>query len=69
MSFNLQHLENEIIDQYLYDENKSRPWIIGFRGGKDSTMLLQVVWNTQIGSSPLGSGYPLQTFCSELKFH
>ncbi len=45
MSLNIQHLENEIIDQYLYDEHPSRPWIIGFSGGKDSTMLLQVVWN------------------------
>lgn len=43
MFFDLRHLENEIIDQYLYDEN-DRPWIIGFSGGKDSTMLLQVVW-------------------------
>lgn len=45
MSLNIQHIENEIIDQYLYDKNDSRPWIIGFSGGKDSTMLLQVVWN------------------------
>jgi DNA sulfur modification protein DndC len=45
MSLNIQHLENEIIDQYLYDEHPTRPWIIGFSGGKDSTMLLQVVWN------------------------
>lgn len=45
MSINIQHLENEIIDQYLYDENTTRPWIIGFSGGKDSTMLLQTVWN------------------------
>lgn len=45
MAINIQHLENEIIDQYLYDENPNRPWIIGFSGGKDSTMLLQVVWN------------------------
>ncbi len=45
MSLNVQHLENEIIDQYLYDEHPSRPWIIGFSGGKDSTMLLQIVWN------------------------
>lgn len=44
MLFDLQFLENEIIDQYLYDENP-RPWIIGFSGGKDSTMLLKVVWN------------------------
>jgi DNA sulfur modification protein DndC len=45
MSLNIKHLENEIIDQYLYDENFTRPWIIGFSGGKDSTMLLQLVWN------------------------
>lgn len=45
MSLNISHLENEIIDQYLYDEHATQPWIIGFSGGKDSTMLLQVVWN------------------------
>ncbi|MBY0426836.1 MAG: phosphoadenosine phosphosulfate reductase family protein, partial [Cytophagales bacterium] len=45
MALNISHLENEIIDQYLYDENTSRPWIIGFSGGKDSTMLLQITWN------------------------
>jgi len=45
MSMNLQHIENEIIDQYLYDDNNLRPWIIGFSGGKDSTMMLQLVWN------------------------
>ena len=45
MALNISHLENEIIDQYLYDEHPTRPWIIGFSGGKDSTMLLQVVWN------------------------
>lgn len=42
---NLAYLEAEIIDQYLYDEHPDRPWVIGFSGGKDSTMLLQVVWN------------------------
>lgn len=45
MALNISYLENEIIDQYLYDEDQTRPWIIGFSGGKDSTMLLQVVWN------------------------
>lgn len=43
MALDLRYLENEILDQYLYDESP-RPWIIGFSGGKDSTMLLQVVW-------------------------
>ena len=44
MSINLKELEAEILDQY-YESNR-RPWILGFSGGKDSTMLLQVVWNT-----------------------
>jgi DNA sulfur modification protein DndC len=43
MALNLQYIEQEIIDQFIYDES-DRPWIIGFSGGKDSTMLLQVVW-------------------------
>lgn len=38
----IKSIESEIIDQYLNDEF-DRPWIIGFSGGKDSTMLLQIV--------------------------
>jgi DNA sulfur modification protein DndC len=41
----IRYLESEIIDQFLIDDN-NRPWIIGFSGGKDSTMLLQIVWNS-----------------------
>ncbi|HOJ19767.1 MAG TPA: DNA phosphorothioation system sulfurtransferase DndC [Ignavibacteriaceae bacterium] len=40
--FDLKIIQKEIIEQYL--EEDSRPWIIGFSGGKDSTMLLQIVW-------------------------
>ena len=39
----IKSIESEIIDQYLNDDI-DRPWIIGFSGGKDSTMLLQIVW-------------------------
>lgn len=35
---------DEIIDEYAYSQNKDRPWIIGFSGGKDSTVLLTLVW-------------------------
>lgn len=38
-----KNIEAEIADQYLNDENP-RSWIIGFSGGKDSTLLLQLVW-------------------------
>ncbi|MBP8967354.1 MAG: DNA phosphorothioation system sulfurtransferase DndC [Paludibacteraceae bacterium] len=34
----------ELIDQYQEDDRYNRPWIIGFSGGKDSTVLLTLVW-------------------------
>lgn len=43
MALNVRELQDEIIDQYLEEDN-SRPWIVGFSGGKDSTTLLQLVW-------------------------
>lgn len=43
MAFDPKEIIEEIQEQYLEDDNK-RPWIIGFSGGKDSTMLLQLVW-------------------------
>jgi len=30
---------DEIIDQYAYTDTSDRPWIIGFSGGKDYTVL------------------------------
>ncbi len=45
MSADFKFIQSEIEDQYLSDDNP-RPWIIGFSGGKDSTMLLQLVWLT-----------------------
>ncbi|GGE18159.1 DNA phosphorothioation system sulfurtransferase DndC [Sphingobacterium cellulitidis] len=43
MALNVKELQDDIIDQYLADDN-GRPWIVGFSGGKDSTTLLQLVW-------------------------
>lgn len=43
MSSKIREIIDEIEDQYLNDKNP-RPWIVGFSGGKDSTMLLQLVW-------------------------
>jgi len=64
MSLNLQHLENEIIDQYLYDESE-RPWIIGFSGGKDSTMLLQVVWKALTKIDPILLTRKIYVVCND----
>ena len=40
----IQKIIDEIIDRYLYADKTNRPWIIGFSGGKDSTVMLQLVW-------------------------
>ena len=52
MSEEIQNqIEEEIIDQYLNDESP-RPWVIAFSGGKDSTTLLQMVWNSLLKLQP-----------------
>jgi DNA sulfur modification protein DndC len=44
MPFDQSEILNEITLQYL-EEDENRPWILGFSGGKDSTMLLQMTWH------------------------
>ena len=39
----------EIREVYLSD---SRPWVIGYSGGKDSTCALQLVWTALLGLPP-----------------
>jgi DNA sulfur modification protein DndC len=65
MALNIPHLENEIIDQYLYDEHPTRPWIIGFSGGKDSTMLLQTVWNALRKVDPILLTRTVHVVCND----
>lgn len=43
MSKRINYIIEEIADQYSIEDN-NRPWIIGFSGGKDSTVMLQLVW-------------------------
>jgi DNA sulfur modification protein DndC len=40
----IDNIINEIADQYTEEDRYNRPWIIGFSGGKDSTVLLTLVW-------------------------
>ena len=35
---------DELKDQYMEADTNCRPWIIGFSGGKDSTVLLMLTW-------------------------
>lgn len=38
----LEDIDAEIQEVYLSDK---RPWILGFSGGKDSTCMIQIIWN------------------------
>lgn len=40
----IQAVIYDIADQYLEKDRYNRPWIIGFSGGKDSTVLLTLTW-------------------------
>ena len=44
MTKRIEYIVDEILDQYMYADTSFRPWIIGFSGGKDSTVLLTLVW-------------------------
>ena len=43
-SARIRSIIDEIKDQYLEKDRYNRPWIIGFSGGKDSTVLLTLTW-------------------------
>lgn len=58
----IQNIVDEVIDQYLFADTTLRPWIIGFSGGKDSTVMLQMVWKSlqhikQLGLVPFREVY------------
>lgn len=40
----VENIIEELMDQYQENDRYNRPWIIGFSGGKDSTVLLTLVW-------------------------
>ena len=36
----IDYIVDEILDQYMYADTTFRPWIIGYRSKKDTTVLL-----------------------------
>lgn len=63
MALNIKSLEGEILEQYL-EADGNRPWIIGFSGGKDSTMLLQAVWYALLKLKPEDRKRPVHIICN-----
>lgn len=64
MALDIKFLQQEVLDQYMADDD-NRPWIIGFSGGKDSTMLLQLVWATVSKIEPLLRTRPIYVVCND----
>lgn len=61
---NLQFIESEIQDQYTLADN-NRPWVVGFSGGKDSTMLLNMVWRA-VAKMPAEQRHrPIYVVCND----
>lgn len=44
ISDRIRNVIDELKDQYLEQDRCTRPWIIGYSGGKDSTVLLTLTW-------------------------
>ena len=54
----------EITDQYLV-EDQNQPWVLGFSGGKDSTLLAQLVWKA-IAALPAEQRHrPVYIICND----
>jgi len=63
MAFDRKKLEAEIIDQYL-TEDGGKPWIVGFSGGKDSTMIMQLVWYSLMKIKPKDRKRVIHVVCN-----
>lgn len=63
MALDIKHIQQEIAEQYFEDDGNI-PWIIGFSGGKDSTMLLQLVWTALQKEPPIVRQRKIYVICN-----
>ena len=56
----IDYIVDEILDQYMYADTTFRPWIIGFSGGKDSTVLLTLTWLALENKTTSASSIPIE---------
>mgnify|MGYP001578546353 CR=1 FL=1 len=59
----LRTIRREIRDEYL--QAHSKPWIIGFSAGKDSTLLLQLVLETLLATPPDARRRQVYVLCND----
>ena len=58
----LARVEQMVQEVYLGD---SRPWIIGYSGGKDSTTALQLIWHALVKLPKAQLTKPIHVICSD----
>ena len=68
-AFHAQGFSSEL--QYAYDEIRqlygedSVPWVIGYSGGKDSTAIVQLVWNAIAELDPSERTKPIHVISTD----
>jgi DNA sulfur modification protein DndC len=59
-----QDIKNSLVDLYTSDE---RPWLVGFSGGKDSTMLASLVFDAVLSIPTDQCKKPISVLCTDTR--
>ena len=59
-----QEIKNSLVDLYTSDQ---RPWLAGFSGGKDSTMLASLVFDAVLSLPPEQRKRPISVLCTDTR--
>src|SRR4051812_8997640 len=59
-----QDIKHSLRQSYLEDE---RPWLIGFSGGKDSTMLASLIFDAVLSVPPEQRKKPISVVCTDTR--
>ena len=62
----IKEIKNSIADEYRQQQD-NRPWVIAFSGGKDSTVLLQMVWLAVLSVPAEERTRPMHLVCNDTR--
>ena len=60
----LQGIQKELLDEYKSDVHKA-PWIVGYSGGKDSTLIVQLVLEMILDIAPSEREREIHILCND----
>ncbi len=64
MSTLFSEIKNNLETLYLEDE---RPWLVGFSGGKDSSMVASLIFDVVLGLPPEKRTKPIAILCTDTR--